>query len=100
MELHGVGVGVRQDQRRAGSACGTDSAEQIGVFVALVGRLAWSRSAPGPLPDAAILLADAGLVLKTKFRPAPSAAGHRDERLSASGKFFSKRLDRPAFWAG
>src|SRR5262249_36523113 len=42
---------------------GTNGAEEIGVFVPLVGRLAWSPSTPGPLLDAAILLADARLVL-------------------------------------
>jgi hypothetical protein len=62
MELHGACVGIRQSQRRACSACWTDGTEEIGVFVALVGRLAWSRSTPGPLPDAAVLLADARLV--------------------------------------
>jgi hypothetical protein len=67
MELHGACVGIRQSQRRACSACWTDGTEEIGVFVTLVGRLAWSRSAPGPLPDAAVLLADARLVLEPDF---------------------------------
>jgi hypothetical protein len=67
MKLHGECVGIRQSQRRACSACWTDGAEEIGVFVALVGRLAWSRSTPGPLADTAILLADACLVLEADF---------------------------------
>jgi hypothetical protein len=67
VELHHVGVGVRQGEGRSDAAGGTDRAEQIGVVVALVGGLPWPRSAPGPLPDLAVLLADAGLVLKPDF---------------------------------
>jgi hypothetical protein len=36
---------------------GTDRAEQIGVVVALVGRLPWPRSASGPLLNLTVLLA-------------------------------------------
>jgi len=34
--------------------------QKPGIVVALVSRLAWPRSAPGPLPDDAVLLADPG----------------------------------------
>jgi hypothetical protein len=64
MELHGLGVGKRQRQRGTRSAPRADGAEQIGVSVALVGRLARPRAPPGPLPDSPVLLADAGLVLE------------------------------------
>ena len=67
VELHGVGVGVGQGERRADAARRADGAEQIGVLVALVGGLARPRSALGPLPDLAVLLADAGLVLEPDF---------------------------------
>ena len=63
MELHHVGVGVGQRQRRADPARRADRAEQIGVVITLVGWLARPRSAPGPLPNVAVLLADAGFVL-------------------------------------
>ena len=63
MKLHHLGVGVGQRQSRADAARRADRAEQIGVVVALVGGLSWPRSAPGPLADEAVLLADAGLVL-------------------------------------
>jgi hypothetical protein len=36
-------------------------------MAALVGRLAGSRSAPGPLSNLAVLLADPGFVLKPDF---------------------------------
>jgi hypothetical protein len=67
MELHHVGVGIGQRQRRPDAASGADRAEQIGVVVALVGGLPWPRSAPGPLANEAVLLADAGLIRKPDF---------------------------------
>ena len=67
MKLHHVGVGIGKRQGRANAAGGADRAEQIGVVVALVGGLPWPCSAPGPLPNLAVLLADAGLVFKPDF---------------------------------
>jgi hypothetical protein len=64
VELHRVGVGEGQRERGAGAAGRADGAEQVGALVALVGGLAGPRSAPGPLPHEAVLLADAGLVLE------------------------------------
>jgi len=42
MKLHGFGIGVWHGESRTGSACRTDGAKQIGILVALVGRLAGS----------------------------------------------------------
>lgn len=67
VELHGVGVGEGQCERGARAAGGTDGAEEIGVLVALVGGLAWTRAAPGPLPDESVFLADPGFVLEPDF---------------------------------
>ena len=67
MELHHVGVGIGQGKGRPDAAGGADRAEQIGVVIALVGGLAGPRSAPGPLPNLAVLLADPGFVLKPDF---------------------------------
>jgi hypothetical protein len=67
VELHHVGIGVGKREGRPDAAGRADRAEQIGVVVALIGRLPWPRSAPGPLPNLAVLLADAGLVLKPDF---------------------------------
>ena len=64
VELHGLGVGVGQRERRADTARRTNGAEQIGVVVTLIGGLARPRPALCPLPDLAVLLADAGLVLE------------------------------------
>jgi hypothetical protein len=71
VELHRLGVGEGQRQRRAGSAGGTDGAEQVGVFVTLVGGLARPGSSPRPLPHDAVLLADARLVLKPDLDRSP-----------------------------
>ena len=67
VELHHVGVGVGKRQGRSDAARRADRAEQIGVVVALIGGLSWSRSAPGPLADEAVLLADPGFVLEPDF---------------------------------
>ena len=67
VELHHLGVGMRKREGRPDASGGADRAEQIGVVVALVGGLPGPRSAPGPLPNLAVLLADAGLVRKPDF---------------------------------
>ena len=67
VELHHVGVGIGQGKGRPDAAGWADRAEQIGIVIPLVGRLARPRSAPSPLSDLAVFLADAGLVLKPDF---------------------------------
>ena len=67
MELHRLGVGVGQGERRSDAAGWANGPEQVGAVVALVGGLARPRSALGPLSNLAVLLADAGLVLKPDF---------------------------------
>ena len=64
MELHRLGVGERQRERRPDASGGTNGAEEIGALIALIGRLAGPRSSPGPLPHEAVLLADAGFILE------------------------------------
>src|SRR3954454_13570398 len=64
VELHGLRVGEGQRQGGTRAAGRADGAEQVRAFVALVGWLPRSRSAPRPLPHEAVLLADAGLVLE------------------------------------
>ena len=87
MELHGGGVGEGQGERRATTARRADRAEKIEVLVALIGWLARPRAAFGPLPDNAVLLADARLVLKPDFhRYAGGDIGQM--RLQRLRKFF------------
>lgn len=69
MQLHGLRVGARQHQAGALAEPGTDGAEQVGVFVALVGRQARARAGSGPDAGAAILLAEPGLVLEPDLDP-------------------------------
>ena len=65
--LHHLRVDIGQSQRGALSFGGTDRAEEIGVYIALIGGLARTRSALRPLPHEAVLLADAGFVLEPDF---------------------------------
>src|SRR6201996_8032278 len=67
VELHHVGVGIGKRQGRSDAPRWADRAEQIGVVIALIGGLSGSRSAPGPLADEAVLLADPGFVLEPDF---------------------------------
>jgi hypothetical protein len=64
VKLHHVGVRVGQGEGRSNTASRTNRAEQISVVVSLVSRLCGPRSAPGPLANEAVLLADPGLVLE------------------------------------
>ena len=96
VELHRVRVGEGWRQGGTGAAGRTDGAEEVGALVALVGRLARPRSAPRPLPNEAVLLADAGLVLTRRAAKQNqisiglrAAMGPR-WALSVSGKFFSR----------
>jgi hypothetical protein len=87
VQLHRLGVGVGQGERRADAARRTDGAEQIGVVVALVGRLARPRSALGPLSDLAVFLSDTGFVLEPDFdrrrvRQAGEAGAQRAREVS------------------
>lgn len=76
VKLHGLGVGMRQGERRACAPRRTNGAEQIGALIALVGRLAGPRSAPRPLPHETVLLADPRLILEPDFdRLAPRDVG-------------------------
>jgi hypothetical protein len=88
VKLQHVGTGVGKRQCGADAASGTDRAEQIGVIVALVGGLPWSGSAPGPLADKAVLLADPSLVLKPDFDRRRLRQPIEMSPSRARGKFF------------
>jgi hypothetical protein len=45
VELHGFGVCVRQSERCSDTACWADGAQEIDIFIALIGWLPWSCSA-------------------------------------------------------
>jgi len=89
MKLHGGSVGEGQSERRALAARRTDRAEEIGILVALIGRLARARAALGPLPHEAVLLADASFILKQISIGTPFATSAR-WALSVCAKFFYK----------
>lgn len=64
MKLHGLGVDMRQGERRTGTARRADGAEEVGALIALVGRLAGTGAPSGPLTDDAVLLPDPRFVLE------------------------------------
>lgn len=99
MKLHHVGVGVRKRQRRALAFRRADRAEEIGVFIALIGGLAWARSTTRPLPHDAVLLADAGFILEPDFdgRLRRQMSKMRVQRCF---EVFLKASTIPAFCAG
>ena len=72
MQLHAGRAGKRQHQACRLAERGADGAEQPGILIALIGRLAWSGATPRPLPDKTVFLPDAGLVLPPEFNPPAS----------------------------
>jgi hypothetical protein len=64
VKLHGLGVDMRQGERRTHSTRRADGAEEVGALIALVGRLPGARAPSGPLPDLPILLPDTSFVLE------------------------------------
>jgi len=91
VHLHRLGVGEGQRQRRAHASRGTDRAEEIGALVALVGGLARPRAAPGPLPDEAVLLADARLILEPDLDLLALGYARKMRRERAAEVFFESQ---------
>ena len=48
MQIHRLGVGIRQDQGRTDIAMRADRAEYVGPFAALIPRRGWTAAALGP----------------------------------------------------
>ena len=101
MQLHHVGVRVGQGESRSDTASRTDRAEQISVVVSLVSRLCGPRSAPGPLADEAVLLADPGLVVEP-YLDRRRLGQTVEMSLHARGKFLNASMIRSscAGWRG
>ncbi len=67
MHLHGFGVRPGQHERRPLAVSRTDGAEQIGVPIALIGRLAGARAFSCPKAGQAVLLTQPRFVLEPDF---------------------------------
>ncbi len=67
VQVHGLAVDMRQNERRSEIAFGTDGTEQIGPVVTLVARCARPGAALGPDAGQRALLPDAGFVLPPDF---------------------------------
>ena len=93
--------GCRRREARVPRLCPSpdNHPKEIGVFVTLVGRLTRTRSTPRPLPNQAVLLADAGFVLEPYLDRRFLAADRRDGR-SASLRSFFVSLDDPLVLRG
>jgi hypothetical protein len=63
MQVHRLGVGIRQHQSRADLATRADSAEYVGPFAALIARGGRTAAALGPDAGQRALLANAGFIL-------------------------------------
>ena len=99
MLLHGFGVCPRHDQGGTGAALRTDGAEEIGVFVALVLRLAWTAAGLGPLVDLAVLLAHPHLVLEPQLHRRPRREPVHNPGCQ-TGEVFLNVSTASGFWAG
>lgn len=99
MQLHGMCVDPRQHETRADASGRADGAEQIGILVALICRLTWPGSLPGPLAHLTVLLADTSFVLEPDFhRLVARQMAYVDlERVGEVFLYASRTL---AFWAG
>ncbi len=67
MHLHGLGVGPWQHERCTLAVFRADGAEEVGVLVALVGRLTGPRTLLRPQAGPAVLLPDTSFVLEPDF---------------------------------
>ena len=64
MQLHGFGIGARQDEGGTFATLRADGTEQIGVVIALVGGQPRPSSLPRPDASLAVLLANSRFILE------------------------------------
>jgi len=99
MELHGGGVREREGKRGAFAARRTDRAEEISVLIALIGRLARTRTAFGPLSHEAVFLTYARFVLEPDFDwRAPGNIGEMGAQRLREVFLYASTIS--AFWPG
>src|SRR5271166_3572747 len=67
MQIHRLGVGIRQDQSRADIATRTDGAENVGPFAALIARRGRTAAAFGPNAGQRALLPNPSFILPPEF---------------------------------
>jgi hypothetical protein len=67
VQLHGLGISSWQDQSSTDTTLWADGPEQVGVFVALISRQAWSCPLSCPKTRSPILLTNPRFILKPQF---------------------------------
>ena len=63
MQVHRLGVSMRQDQGRAEIPKRTDGAKYVGRLASLIARRGWTAAALGPNAGQCALLTDTGFIL-------------------------------------
>ena len=99
MQVHRLGVAGRQDQGRALALLGADRAEDVGRGGALVTGRAGPGAALGPAAGDLVLLADTGLVLRTRSLSCRCRRLLARDCVQARGEVFLKASIAPSAWA-
>ena len=99
MKVHGEGVALGKDERRAFAFLGTDRAENVSRGGALIMGRAGARSLLGPAAGDLVLLPDPGLVLEPDFYFFGGDAFFARDFLQARGEAFLKSSIAPSAWA-
>ena len=87
MQVHGLGIGVRQYQTRSDTTCRAYSAEQVGTFVTLVAQRGGSAAALRPDAGQAAFLPNARFVLPPQL-DGLAFRGRGDDGGNQIGKVF------------
>ena len=67
VHLHGLGIGVWHEEGGTLAPCRANSAEYVGILIALISGLPWSCTASRPQVRPTILLANTSLILPPDF---------------------------------
>jgi hypothetical protein len=99
MQVHGLGIAVRQDQSRALALFWADGAEYVGGSGALIAGRAWAGAALGPPAGDLVLLANTNFVLEPDFYLVDIDRLLVRDCLQARGEVFLKSSITPSAWA-
>jgi hypothetical protein len=98
VQLHHGGVGAGQNQADSTVACGTEGAEDIGIFVARIDGHRRPRPLGGPAVGPAAFLADTGFILTPQLNVFIGMRG--GDCLKFAREVFLKVATASVAWAG